>query len=153
MESTAYIKNIKISPKKLRFLLADIKKRKPNEVLDYLFYSPTKNSQFFYKAIKSAISNAKNNLKLDETKLVFKTLTVEEGQKLRRFKAGGRGAVKPFYRKYSHIKVVLKSTEDKKAAAPKQVEVKKELPKVEEKKVTPKKKIEVNPAERGKKTK
>lgn len=115
MESTAYIKNLRISPKKLRFLLEDIKKRKPSEVLDYLFYTPTKSAKVFYKAIKSALDNAKNNLKLNEKDLVFKTLTVEEGHKLRRFRAGGRGMVKPLIRRYSHIKIVLKSIQDKKA--------------------------------------
>lgn len=114
MESKAYIKNIRISPKKLRFLLSEIKKRKPRDVLDYLFYTSNKSAKIFYKAIKSAVDNAKNNLKLNENDLVFKTLTVEEGRKLRRYRAGGRGIAKPLVRRYSHIKIVLKSTQDKK---------------------------------------
>ncbi len=117
MESRAYIKNVRISPKKLRFLLKDIKRKKPSEVLDYLFYTPTKSAQVFYKAIKSAIDNAKNNLKLKEEDLIFEKLTVEEGLKLRRFRAGGRGVVKPRVHRYSHIKVILKSTQDKKEVA------------------------------------
>ncbi len=119
-ESTAYIKNLRISPKKLRFLVDDTKKRKPSEVLDYLFYSPTKSARVFYKAIKSAIDNAKNNLKLNENDLIFKTLTVEEGQKSKKYRAGGRGVAKPLVRRYSHIKVVLKSTQDKKTVQPPQ---------------------------------
>lgn len=146
MESTAYIKNIRISPKKLRFLLGDIKKRKPSEVLDYLFYTPTKSAKVFYKAIKSAIDNAKNNLKLNENDLVFKTLIVEEGHKLRRLRAGGRGMAKPLIRRYSHIKIVLKSIQNKKTVAqPSQ--------KSAETKIKEEKALKVNPAKGGVKAK
>lgn len=107
MEAVSYIKNIKISPKKLRFLLTDIKKRKPQEALDALLYSPKKGARFFYQAIKSALSNAKIKFQTDQEDIFFKTIAVEEGRKLKRFKAGGRGVVKPIVRRYSHIKVVL----------------------------------------------
>lgn len=107
MESKAYIKNIKISPKKLRFLLSDIKKYKPADALTYLLYTPKKGARLFYKAIKSAVSNAKAKLNASEDSLQFETLVVEEGQKLKRYQAGGRGVVKPFVRRYAHIKIVL----------------------------------------------
>ncbi len=139
MEWTAYIKNLRISPKKLRFLLGDIKKRKPSEVLDYLFYTPTKSAKVFYKAIKSAIDNAKNNLKLNENDLVFKTLIVEEGHKLRRFRAGGRGMAKRIIRRYSHIKIVLKSTQNKKV-------VQQSSQKPVDTKIKEEKTLKVNPA-------
>lgn len=115
MEARAYIKNVKISPKKLRFLLPELKKRQPSEALHYLFYTPKKSARIFYKAIKSALDNAKSTLGVGEDALIFKTLTVEEGQKLKRFKAGGRGRAKPFTRRHAHIKVVLKAKETVKA--------------------------------------
>jgi len=107
MESQAYIKNIKISPKKLRFLLPEIKKRKPAEALNYLLYTPKKGARIFYKAIKSAINNAKTVLKVSDDLLKFKLLTVEEGRKLKRFQAGGRGTAKSIIKRYSHIKIIL----------------------------------------------
>ncbi len=107
MEAKAYIKNIKISPKKLRFLVTDIKKYKPTDALDYLLYTPKKGARLFYKAIKSAVSNAKTKLNISEDLLQFKALVIEEGQKLKRYQAGGRGVVKPYVRRYSHIKIVL----------------------------------------------
>ncbi len=114
MEAKAYIKNIRISPKKLRFLLQEIKKAKPADVLHSLEYSPKKGAKIFYNAIKSALTNAKNNLKVDEESLVFKTLTVEEGRKLKRYRPGARGTAKPYGKRYSHIKVILKVQEPKK---------------------------------------
>ncbi len=107
MESLTYIKNLRISPKKMRFLLGAIKKLKPQEALDYLYYTPKKPARIFYKVIKSAITNAKNVLKIEESQLHFKLLTVEEGQKLKRFRSGGRGTVKSIKKRFSHVKVIL----------------------------------------------
>lgn len=111
MEIKAYLKNLKISPKKLRFLLNDIKKFKPTEALNRLYYSPNKAARIFYYAIKSAIDNAKNTYKINEDLLKFKLLTIEEGQKLKRYQIGGRGGMKPYFHRRSHIKIILKSEE------------------------------------------
>ncbi len=107
MEARAYIKNLKISPKKLRFLLPAIKKLTPTKSLEYLFYTPKKGAQFFYKVIKSAIDNAKQTMKVNEDLLKFKLLTVEEGRKLKRYQPGGKGVAKPIRKQYAHIKVIL----------------------------------------------
>lgn len=113
MEAITYSKDLKISPKKLRFLLAEIKKLKPVDVLDYLIYTPKRSSEIFYQVIKSALNNAKNVLKVDERMLRFKHLSVEDGHKLKRFKPGGRGMVKPILRRFSHIKIILEAEEPK----------------------------------------
>lgn len=107
MEARAYIKNTKVSPKKLRFLLPEVKKLTPQKALDKLFYVENKPARILYKAIQSAIQNAKATFNATEDMLIFKTLAIEEGLKQKRKKAGGRGTVKPFVRRYSHIKVVL----------------------------------------------
>jgi ribosomal protein L22 len=72
MESTTYIKNVNVAPRKLRFLLPSIKKHQPAQALDYLFYSPKKGAKVYYKAIKSAINNAKAALKVNDDMLKFK---------------------------------------------------------------------------------
>lgn len=107
MESRTYIKNIRISAKKLRFLADDIKKRTPAEALHYLNYTTLRGAKIFHKTIRSAIANAKLKLKTSDELLRFKSLVVEQGPKLKRFRAGGRGTAKPFERKSAHIKIVL----------------------------------------------
>lgn len=107
MESKATFKNLKISPKKLRMLLPEIKRVSPEQALDYLFNTPKKGAKILYKAIRSAISNATTTLKVDSRLLKFKILSVDQGQALKRFKPGGRGTVKPIKRRFSHITVVV----------------------------------------------
>ncbi len=55
------------------------------------------------KAIKTALANAKK-----ET-LIFKSLEINEGMKLKRYRAGtaGRGRGRPYKRRWAHIKIVL----------------------------------------------
>lgn len=107
MEAKAYIKNVAISPKKIRFLLKDVKRMPPAQALHHLRYTNKEPARHLYKAIQSALTNAKNTLNASEDLLQFKVLAVEEGRKLKRFRPGGRGMAKPYVHKYSHIKVIL----------------------------------------------
>ena len=107
MESTTYLKNLKVAPKKLRFYLPVIKKMTPAQAAEMLYYEPNKPARTFYQAIKSAISNAKSYLKVNEDLLQFKLLTVEEGIKLKRYNPGARGTAKPYVKRFAHIKIVL----------------------------------------------
>ena len=110
-EASAYIKNLPITPKKLRFLLPSIKKMTPKEALEKLPYVNKKAAKIFYKGIKSAVDNAKNLYGVADDMLKFKLLTVEEGLKLKRCRAGSRGRAKPYMKRRSHIKVVLEVEE------------------------------------------
>ncbi len=121
MDSQTYIKNLRVSPKKLRFLLAEIKRLGPVDAIDYLLYTPKKPARIFLKVIKSALNNAKNKLKLEEKNFKFKLLTVEEGQKLKRSRPGGRGTAKPILRRFSHIKIILESKAETKIESGKNV--------------------------------
>ena len=114
METKAYFINLPVSPKKARFYLPAIKKLKPIDSLDYLFYERTDAAGILYKAIKSAIGNARQLLKVEDNLLNFKLLTVEQGQKLKRFRPGSRGNAKPINRRMSHIKIILEAKVDKK---------------------------------------
>jgi len=117
MESVTYLKNLDIPPKKLRMFLPKVKKMSPVQAVSVLYYSPNRPAKIFYKAIKSAIANAKQTLKVSDDLLQFKLFTVEEGNKLKRYTAGSRGSAKPFKKRYSHIKIILISRTEQEVAA------------------------------------
>jgi len=106
-ESKTYLKNINISPKKLRFYLKSVKKMSPLMAMEHLFYGQQRATKVLYQAIKSAISNAKITLKVSENLLKFKLFTIEEGLKLKRYRPGSRGTPKPIVKRRSHIKIIL----------------------------------------------
>lgn len=153
MVSKTYIKNVKMSPKKMRFMLELLKGMSPLEAVRHLEVIPNKQATLFYKAIQSAISNATATLKADPNVLKFKLLTIEEGRKLKRYKAGSRGGAKPRTKRSSHIKIelVANAVENDK---PKQVQKKKIVPKTKKapKKANTKKKVKTSTKKTVKKT-
>lgn len=126
MEARATIKHTKISPRKLRFLAGAIKAMKPATALDYLGLSQKRSAKILWKAIKSAVDNGKTVYNMLPEKMEFKTLAIDEGIFLKRYRAGSRGSGKGYKRRTSHITVVVMQKESKK---------KTEAPKLEEPKV------------------
>lgn len=106
MEITAIQKNVHSSPRKIRLVAEMIRKMKPLKALQTLEFTNKAAAGDLAKAIKTALGNARGQ-SLDEEKLQFAKLEVNEGMKLGRFRAGARGRVKPFRKKLSHIKIVL----------------------------------------------
>lgn len=111
MKSQTYIKNLKITPKKLRMITDAVRKLEPDVALDHLSYTPRKSARMLYKVVQSAVSNAKTILKTESKNFRFHTLLVEEGNKLKRFRPGSRGMAKRYVKQLSHVKVVLETKE------------------------------------------
>lgn len=83
-----------------------IRSMEPKKALDILQFSPKAAAKDLTAAIKTALASAKQ-AGIKEDKASFKKIEVNEGPKMRRFRAGARGRAKPYRRKMSHIKIVL----------------------------------------------
>ena len=106
MEVQTIQKYIHTSPRKLRLIADMVRKMTPDDSLKVLGITPKAAALDLAKAIKTVLANGKQR-GLDISKLVFKQLEINESTKMRRFRAGTRGRVKPFKRRMSHIKIVL----------------------------------------------
>lgn len=84
---------------------------KPSRALSYLEVIPQKAGKVLGKVVKTAISNATNNLKLDPTSLHLKEIMINEGPTYKRGQPVSRGRFHPIKKKTSHITVILESTE------------------------------------------
>lgn len=60
-----------------------------------------------YSLLKSALANATNNVKLSADNLAIKTVVVEGGPALKRFRPVSRGRSHAYKKRMSHIKIVL----------------------------------------------
>ncbi len=107
MEVVAEAKNIRISARKVRLVAADLSGKKAQEAIESLKFVPRKASLPLSKVIKSAVSNAKNNNKMDEKKLIIKEVIVNDGPSLKRFLPRSRGMVHPIIKRSSHIRVIV----------------------------------------------
>lgn len=144
MESVTYLRNIRIAPKKLRFLQHELVKTDLLKALEILKYTPRHSARIWRKAISTAINNAKQTLKVTENMLELKALAVDQGFVMKRFRAGARGTAKSIKKRFSHIKITLATkdgiapavAEAKPALEAKKTEEKKAMKKVAAKKAT-----------------
>jgi len=129
MDSKTSVKNVRIAPKKLRFLAPEIQKFTPTVALEYLSFTPRHGARVFYKAVHSAVAAATIKLKTEDKNLIFKSIAVDEGTQMKRFRAGGRGVAKPIKKKFAHITIVITAKKQetpvvKKVEEPKKIEAK-----------------------------
>ncbi|HEX5429616.1 MAG TPA: 50S ribosomal protein L22 [Patescibacteria group bacterium] len=103
----AFARFIQVSPQKMR-LLADMVRNTPvSYALEQLEFSPKKASVPMIKVINSAIANAVHNFSLRKEDLFIKTLTVDGGPVLKRFRPRAQGRAGAIHKRTSHINVVL----------------------------------------------
>lgn len=114
----AYIKYVRMSPRKVRLVSEAIKKLKPAESLIYLKNLNKRAVQPLTKAIKSAIANAENNYQIKSENLTFAKILVEPGPILKRWQPISRGRSHPINKRTSHIKVILEAEKDKEKSKP-----------------------------------
>ena len=113
MEITQIQKNLHNSPRKLRLVADLVRNQKPTQALLTLKFTDQAAAIPLSKAIQTVLGNAKAQ-NIDADNLIFKSLEVNEGQKMKRFRAGTRGRVKRYTKKMSHIIIVLSDEKIKK---------------------------------------
>ena len=107
MQITAKAKFVKISPKKVKPLLKEIRNKSTNEVLDALKYSPHKAGQLVRKLIASAVANAYNNYNLDKDNLKIKSIVADDGPTYKRRWLRSRGSADLILKRTTNLQVVL----------------------------------------------
>lgn len=103
-EKKAHIKYVRITPKKLRIILDDIRGKRVLEILERLAITPKHAAYFLKNAIKSCLAQIESKFH-GETRI--KSIVAQEGPRFKRFQPGGRGAAHPYRKKTAHIEVVL----------------------------------------------
>jgi large subunit ribosomal protein L22 len=77
-------KNIKISPRKLRLIVDQVRSLNPQVAMNRLKFTNNLASRILIKAIQNVVSDAKNNFNLNPDNLKFTALRVDEGMKIKR---------------------------------------------------------------------
>jgi len=107
VEVVASARQVRVSPRKVRLVLDTVRGRKVDEALAILSFLRAPSARIVAKLVKSAAANAENNFQMTPTQLRIIKTYADEGQTLKRFRAGARGRVNPFKRRFSHITVVV----------------------------------------------
>jgi len=111
MEVRASARFVRTSPGKLRPIVDVVRGKKVEEALAILRFLPSPSARTVAKVVKSAAANAENNFEMTPSELRIVNIFVGEGPRLKRYRAGPRGRVKPILKRSSHITVVVKEEE------------------------------------------
>ncbi len=109
----AQLNGLRMSPRKVRLVAGLIRSKKVSFALDQLAHMAKRSAGPITKLLNSAVANAEHNLKLDRDHLWITDLQVDEGVKLKRFKAKGFGRANPIEKKTSRVRLVLEHRADK----------------------------------------
>lgn len=109
MKIKAKLRHLRVAPRKVR-LVADLIRRKSVKEAEVLLnFCKKKAASPLLKLLKSALANAKNNLNIEESSLYISKITVDEGPKLKRWRARSRGRAFEIQKKTSHITLILET--------------------------------------------
>ena len=107
MESSAVARYIRISPRKVRLIMDELRGKKVEDALNMLTFSPLKGGRILKKLINSAVANAQQNSGVDIDKLYIYRIFADEGPTLKRFTPRAQGRATRILKRTSHLTVVL----------------------------------------------
>ena len=112
MEARAIARHIRMSPRKVRLVVDQIRGRPVNEAYALLQFSKKGAAEPVGKTLRSAVANAQvksqdGGAVLDVDDLVVREAFVDEGPTLKRWRARAQGRASPIRKRTSHITVVV----------------------------------------------
>jgi large subunit ribosomal protein L22 len=104
----ASLRFLRVAPRKVRLVANEVRGMKVGAALAMLKYTPQAASGHLAKLLRSAVANAEQKGgRVDADALFVKTLTVDQGPKMRRFMPRAMGRAYRIEKKTSHVYVEL----------------------------------------------
>jgi large subunit ribosomal protein L22 len=107
MEAKAYVKSVRIAPRKAQLVVDLIRGKQVGEAIAILRHTPKGASPIVEKLLNSAIANAEHNYSMDVNKLVITQAYVNQGPTMKRFRPRAMGRASRINKRTSHITLVV----------------------------------------------
>ena len=111
MEAKAYLRYVRISPRKVQIVCDLIRGKDINTAMALLMQTPKAASEPLVKLLKSAVANAENNFNMDKNNLYVAECYVCPGPTLKRIRPRAQGRAFRVLKRTSHVTMVLKEKE------------------------------------------
>lgn len=111
MEARAYLRNVRIAPRKVKVVCDLIRGKSAAEANAIMMNTPKAASELLVKLLKSAVANAENNHNMDPEKLYVAEVSVSPGPIMKRIRPMSHGRAFRILKRTSHITLVLKEKE------------------------------------------
>ena len=112
MEVSAILRDVQISPQKVRLVADQIRKLPASKAIELLTFSKKKAAHILKKVVESAVANAEHNNGYDIDNLVVSTVFVDEAPTLKRIRARAKGRANRILKRSSHITVKVLEREE-----------------------------------------
>src|SRR6187399_2387903 len=106
-QARAEAKYVRLSARKARVVLDNIRGRSVPEARTILAFTPRAAATDIEKVLRSAVANAEANHGLDGDELVVEAAYADEGPTLKRWKPRARGRVNRIRKRTCHVTLVL----------------------------------------------
>lgn len=107
METRAAVKFIRVSPRKIRLVMDQVRGRKVEEALNILSFAPQKGARILKKLINSAVANAEENSDVDVDLLYVKRIYADEGPTMKRWRPRAQGRATRINKRTSHLTIIV----------------------------------------------
>ena len=107
MQVRAVLKNVPMSPQKMREVVRQIQGLPAMQAQAVLQFVPRKGARLVAKTLKSAIANAENNHKLKPETLRVKKAVADTAMRIKRYTPKARGSAGPIIKRRCHIRITL----------------------------------------------
>ncbi len=111
MEAKAYLKDIRISPRKVKVVLDIIRGKDAATAAGILMNTRKAAAEPVLKLLKSAVANAENNQHMDVTKLYVSQCFVTPGRTAKRIMPRAQGRAYRILKRSSHITLAVAEKE------------------------------------------
>jgi len=111
-EARAYIRALRVSPRKLDLVAGMIRGKRVQTALNELEFSRRRIAGAVKAALQSAVANAENNHQLDVDRLIVAEASVGKGLVMKRWRPKARGRVGRVRKPYSNLSIVVREQED-----------------------------------------
>lgn len=119
MDAKAVGRYLRVTPRKARFVLDNVRGKSVSEALAMLKFVPNEAARYIRKVVESAAANAENNYAMDRDALRITGAMVDQGPTLKRIKPRAMGRAYRILKRSSHITVVVTEDESLKKVAAK----------------------------------
>ena len=105
----AVAKYVRIAPRKARLVADEIRGKSYPEAVSLLRFTNKRAARVVGEVLNSAAANAEYNMDADTDELRVKTIKVDEGPTIKRYKARAMGRATMIRKRTSHITVELEA--------------------------------------------
>jgi len=107
MEIKAVARFVRVSPQKVRLVMAQVRGERVEDALPLLSFAPQKGAKILKKLVDSAVANAQENTDMDVDNLYISRIYADEGPTQKRWRPRALGRATKILKRTSHLTVVL----------------------------------------------